>query len=93
MENITILLPAMASSTVFIADMPVLGEGDARLEKKEPIDLLYIPVNIVQLRKPARGLLIYNARDLGSAILSPSNDYSGSANLEGIRKDCTPEAC
>jgi len=53
----TILLPAMASSTVCIADMPVLGEDDTRLEKKEPIDLLYIPVNIAQLRKPARGLL------------------------------------
>ena len=47
----TILLPEMASSTVCLADMPVLGEEDARLEKKDPIDLLYIPANIAQAEK------------------------------------------
>ena len=48
----------MASSTVCLADMVVLGEEDARLEKKDPIDLLYIPVNIVQAEK-ARSRAIF----------------------------------
>lgn len=47
----TILLPAMASSTVCLADMLVLGEEDARLEKKDPIDLLYRPASIAQAEK------------------------------------------
>jgi len=51
LENMTILLPAMASSTVCLADMLVLGEEDARLEKKDPIDLLYRPASIAQAEK------------------------------------------
>ena len=36
LENMTILLPAMASSTVCLADMAVLEEEGARLEKNDP---------------------------------------------------------
>ena len=54
----TILLPAMASSTVCLADMPVLeDEVDAILEKKDPMDRVYIPLNMAQAEKSCTRVL------------------------------------
>lgn len=98
LEKMTTLLPAMASSTVCLADIPVLGEEVARLERKAPMDLLYIPLNIAQAEKACTSVvlwLINASRDLGSAIASsPStNDNASSDNFEDFREDRAPEAC
>lgn len=52
----TILCLAMASSTVCLADMVVLGDEVARMEKKAPNVLLNRPLTIAQAEKarPAR---------------------------------------
>jgi len=59
LENMTILLPAMASSTVCLADMAVLGEEDVGLEKKDPIVRLYIPRSMGQAEQACTGVTVW----------------------------------
>lgn len=52
LEKMTTLWSAMAfSTTSLVEDMAVLGEENARLEKKTPAVRLYILRNMVRLRE------------------------------------------